>query len=158
MNTDTIETPLSYVQLLTKLRESYSKTKASLMNLKATKDIFAKIPKILELFVYPAIAGAAVKKIEAKGVLEVKAIAQSIYKQTYAAELHDNRQIDMWIAPAYDNLITALETAKKHAEADVLKSNALVRMIRQTRVDIWKQKKKGRLEKDLMSELSKINI
>lgn len=143
MNTDSIETPLSYMQLMTKFREAYVKTKESLIKLKSTANPFQKIEHIRELLQAPVFAGAAIKKIEAKSVLEVKAISDSITKQVNAAPFYDERQISMWIAPTYDKLIDALDEAREHAHSDILKANALVRIIRGTRSEIESQRKRA---------------
>jgi len=143
MNTDSIETPLSYMQLMTKLREAYVKIKEALIRLKSTSNPFQKVGSIYTLFEYPVVAGAAVKKIEAKAVLEAKAISDSISKQINAAPFYDERQIDKWISPSYDKLIDVLDEAREHAHSDILKANALVRLIRATRSDIMSQKEKA---------------
>lgn len=143
MNTDAIETPLSYMQLMTKFRESYAKTKEALIKLRSTVNPFQKVERIRELLEAPVFAGAAIKKIEAKSVLEVKYIADSISKQVNAAPFYDERQIGMWVGPAYDKLIDTLDEAREHAHSDILKANALVRIIRGTRSEIESQRKKA---------------
>tara|TARA_Y100000310_G_C20684491_1_gene818065 strand:- start:1782 stop:2246 length:465 start_codon:yes stop_codon:yes gene_type:complete len=130
------------MQLLTELREAYTRTKEGIMKLKRSKG-FDKIANLEEFLKYPVVASSAAIKIQAKGVVEAKEIARGISKQFSASPIYDERQIGKFITPAYDKLIKILEVEKEHAEVDHKKSKALIRMIRQARIEVWRERKRS---------------
>lgn len=141
MNTDTLATPLSYVQLLTKLRESYVEIKKALINMKSARDPNQKINSLASALHFPVVAASAAIKIEAKSVEESLTIAKTYTNSFARSPIYDERQIDAFIVPAYDKILQTLKDAKRHAEAELLKSKALIRLLRVTRVNVWREKK-----------------
>jgi|TARA_B100001964_G_C13946285_1_gene471281 hypothetical protein len=140
MNPQTIETPLSYTQLMTEVREGYTETKKSLIRLKSVKTP-ERVLLLGEFLRYPVFVSAAVIKLQAKGIQEAVEIAKAV-SQKLSNIVVDKSQISQIINSQYGNLLSTVEKIKKDAETDLLKAKGMIRIVRTARKIIRKEMKK----------------